>query len=87
MALTVNIWDIMSFQGESWQMIMLACRSGVACYRPPQAEAEQITSAEEFYNMTSTTVSTEEEATCGTDFTYPYFISFYFLCSFLVSLT
>lgn len=56
--------------GESWQQIMLACsaRADVQCHNP---DVDPIT------NITST-------ETCGTDFAVPYFISFYFLCSFLV---
>ncbi|XP_035708740.1 muscle calcium channel subunit alpha-1 isoform X3 [Folsomia candida] len=56
--------------GESWQEIMLACsaRPSVLCHN---AEVDPLT------NITST-------ETCGTDFAVPYFISFYFLCSFLI---
>lgn len=62
-----------SATGESWQQIMLACseKDDVLC----DPEADQNLNTTSGVNMS-----------CGNDFAYYYFISFYFLCSFLVSI-
>jgi hypothetical protein len=79
--------------GESWQNIMLSCIGTAECYKPPVSEdpnaimsTEEPTLIEQEMMMNVSSI-VEVEQTCGTDFAYPYFISFYFLCSFLVSLT
>ncbi|XP_071801996.1 voltage-dependent calcium channel type A subunit alpha-1-like isoform X9 [Asterias amurensis] len=54
--------------GESWQLIMLSCKSNSTC---------DVGSLGANY--------TEEELNgCGSDFSYFYFVSFIFLCSFLM---
>lgn len=60
-----------SATGEAWQEIMLACadREDVKC-DPASDEGS---------NSTSTVLPR-----CGVNFAYPYFISFFMLCSFLV---
>ncbi|XP_064416144.1 voltage-dependent R-type calcium channel subunit alpha-1E [Latimeria chalumnae] len=57
-----------SATGEAWQEIMLSCLSGKKC------EID-----------TSATNGTDENVeSCGTDLAYFYFVSFIFLCSFLM---
>lgn len=67
--------------GESWQDIMSACsaKEEVKC---------EIVETPEYFEPTPTVVTNSSSSsyiTCGSDFAFPYFISFYFLCSFLVS--
>lgn len=52
--------------GESWQAIMLSCRSGRAC--DPKSRTTE-----------------ETKNSCGSDLAYSYFVTFIFLCSFLVN--
>ena len=56
--------------GEAWQEVMLAASYGQECDIP-----------EDEYNTTS------EEARhgCGSPLAYPYFLTFYMFCAFLVS--
>lgn len=58
---------------------MLACsnKGDVRC-AATDLEMVDIDSAEMVGNVTKTV------ETCGSDFAFPFFISFYFLCSFLV---
>lgn len=60
-----------SATGEAWQDIMLSCsgKDSVKC----DPDADQ-----------SHTNGTDDKNSCGSDFAYVYFISFYVLCSFLV---
>ena len=58
--------------GESWQQIMLDCLSGQPC------DPESISQ--------NTNVARSPETGCGLDIAYFYFVFFFFLCSFLVSL-
>lgn len=60
-----------SATGEAWQDIMMDCAD-----RPGQVKCDPVT--EESKNDPETT-------TCGSSIAFPYFISFYVLCSFLVS--
>ena len=65
-------WPIRrSATGEAWQDVMLDCtdRPTVLCS----------------IHSDSWTNNTENPALCGSTIAYPYFISFYMLCSFLVS--
>ncbi|CAG0885759.1 unnamed protein product [Cyprideis torosa] len=57
-----------SATGEAWQEIMLACTSSEDVKCDPLSD--------EFQN--------DPDGSCGTDFAFPYFISFYVLCSFLI---
>lgn len=58
-----------SATGEAWQEIMLSCSD--------RAEVK--------CDPTSDDYKADPNALCGVDFAYPYFISFFMLCSFLVS--
>ncbi|XP_071438805.1 muscle calcium channel subunit alpha-1 isoform X3 [Hetaerina americana] len=57
-----------SATGEAWQDIMLDCSS-----RPDEVKCDS--------NAKDTGTSSSD---CGSDFAFPYFISFYVLCSFLI---
>lgn len=59
--------------GEAWQEIMLACSN--RCEIPDEVALPD----------NSTTPKASDNSNCGSDFAFPFFISFYFLCSFLVS--
>jgi len=68
-----------SATGESWQEIMMSCTAGKTC--------ENVTaSSDDPMEEITTTLSPDGtfEKSCGSDFAYPYFISFYVLCSFLI---
>lgn len=56
--------------GEAWQEIMMDC-SGRAEVRCDPKD--------------NSTYGGEVQMSCGSDLAFPYFISFYVLCSFLVS--
>ncbi len=58
------------YAGEAWQNIMLDCL--------PHKNGDEKTICE-------SNVDTLEDDGCGSDTAYAYFISFYVLCSFLVS--
>ena len=58
--------------GEAWPSIMLACEKGRPCH--PKAHK---------YNETTNRIL-DPEKTCGSAMTYAYFVSFIFLCSFLM---
>lgn len=60
-----------SATGEAWQEIMLSCSDRDEVKCDP---------ASDDYKQ-------NPDAKCGVDFAYPYFISFFMLCSFLVILT
>jgi len=68
--------------GESWQAVMLACKSGVDCQAPFHTRQYQ-------HNSLPINVSIphgkSSSLKCGSDFAYLYFCSFVFLSSFLVS--
>ncbi len=55
--------------GEAWQDVMLAVRSGRKCEQDRSEGAEKLSDTDE----------------CGSEFAHIYFISFYMLCAFLVS--
>ncbi|CAD5219442.1 unnamed protein product [Bursaphelenchus okinawaensis] len=57
-----------SATGEAWQEIMLSCSER------PDVKCDP--SSDDYKN--------DPNALCGVDFAYPYFISFFMLCSFLV---
>ncbi|ESO91449.1 hypothetical protein LOTGIDRAFT_51275, partial [Lottia gigantea] len=59
-----------SATGEAWQDIMLSCTNSEGVLCDPRADSHSI-------NGTNT-------ESCGSDFAYIYFISFYVLCSFLI---
>lgn len=59
-----------SATGEAWQNVMLACNN------LPDVHCHKDSDSFD-YN--------KPEAPCGTAFAVPYFITFYMLCSFLVS--
>ncbi|XP_061540658.1 voltage-dependent R-type calcium channel subunit alpha-1E [Phycodurus eques] len=59
-----------SATGESWQEIMLSCLGGQQCEADP--------------SNSSPVLNTEQEAICGSDFAYFYFVSFIFFSSFLM---
>ena len=67
-----------SATGEAWQDIMLACsaKDDVLC----------AIDSEDYKAWSNITNNPESEPTCGSDIAMPYFISFYFLSSFLVSI-
>lgn len=86
----------MQFIGEAWQDIMMHCISSpdVKCYKP---EPENFTITASAYVSDSEGIegmdlSMEPEPpvmvadSCGSDFAYAYFISFFVFCSFLVSI-
>lgn len=58
--------------GEAWQNVMLACND------LPDVHCDPNSDSYDPYNQT---------APCGTFFAVPYFLTFYMLCSFLVSTT
>uniref|UniRef100_H2YSX6 Voltage-dependent L-type calcium channel subunit alpha n=1 Tax=Ciona savignyi TaxID=51511 RepID=H2YSX6_CIOSA len=57
--------------GESWQEVMLAAASGKECDDRSD------------WNGTGT-ATPEDKFTCGSDFSYTYFLTFYMLCAFLI---
>lgn len=59
-----------SATGEAWQNVMLACNDRDDVYCDKNADSFS---------------ADHPKAPCGTMFAVPYFISFYMLCSFLVS--
>lgn len=59
-----------SATGEAWQNVMLACAAKDNVLCDRRADN---------FNMSN------PDATCGTAFAMPYFLTFYMLCSFLVS--
>ena len=61
-----------SATGEAWQNVMLACND-----RPGVLCDER----------SDTHDNLEPDKPCGTAFAVPYFLTFYMLCSFLVSCT
>lgn len=58
--------------GEAWPSIMLSCEAGRPC--DPRALKSHL-------NLNGTS---EHVKTCGSTLTYAYFVSFIFLCSFLM---
>jgi hypothetical protein len=75
--------------GESWQAVMLACKSGVECQ--PQFHSRTypysntLTTTSSHLSMSHTKGGQSSTKNCGSDFSYLYFCSFVFLSSFLVS--
>lgn len=63
-----------SATGEAWQDIMMACTDA-----PGAVRCEPTASVDD--NITD-----PELRSCGSSIAFPYFISFYVLCSFLVSI-
>uniref|UniRef100_A0A5K3EF18 Ca_chan_IQ domain-containing protein n=1 Tax=Mesocestoides corti TaxID=53468 RepID=A0A5K3EF18_MESCO len=61
-----------SATGEAWQDIMFSC-AGETAYCDKQSDESRIATGEE-----------EERTVCGSAFAYPFFISFYIICSFLI---
>lgn len=61
-----------SATGEAWQDIMMDCSE-----RPGIVKCDKVTEESK--------MGDPETITCGSSIAYPYFISFYVLCSFLVS--
>ncbi|XP_026685389.1 voltage-dependent calcium channel type D subunit alpha-1 [Diaphorina citri] len=59
-----------SATGEAWQDIMLDCSN-----RPSEVKCDAASDG----NPTN-----DDNVSCGSDIAYPYFISFYVLCSFLI---
>ena len=57
--------------GEAWPSIMMACVSGRPC-------------DERALEVNATTGRIDTSKTCGSDMTYFYFVSFIFLCSFIM---
>lgn len=60
-----------SATGEAWQDIMMDCSE-----RPGIVKCDKVTEESK--------MGDPETITCGSSIAYPYFISFYVLCSFLV---
>lgn len=58
--------------GEAWPNIMLSCQGGKQC----DQRAHRVN--------TTTGDVLDPEKSCGSNFTYPFFVSFIFLCSFLM---
>ncbi|XP_041481260.1 voltage-dependent calcium channel type A subunit alpha-1-like isoform X7 [Lytechinus variegatus] len=54
--------------GEAWQSIMMSCLPGAPCADPDKSNPTGI----------------KPDDTCGSNFSYVYFVSFSFLCSFLM---
>ncbi|OXA55268.1 Muscle calcium channel subunit alpha-1 [Folsomia candida] len=79
--------------GEAWQDIMMACVNNpeVECFHKP-VETQNLTASAyvdtdgiEGMDLSSLEMPTvTPEPSCGSDFAYPYFISFFVLCSFLI---
>ena len=62
--------------GEAWPSIMLSCEAGRPC--DPRALKSQL-------NMSlAQAIEMDKVKTCGSTLTYAYFVSFIFLCSFLM---
>ncbi len=74
--------------GESWQAVMLACKSGADCHTGFHHRHYQQTDSVNI-SIHSSTMQTKggqsNPQKCGSDFAYAYFCSFVFLSSFLVS--
>lgn len=64
-----------SATGEAWQDIMMACTYDAEKVKCDNRSSEYADAVRE---------NTLEELSCGSSITFPYFISFYVLCSFLV---
>ena len=60
-----------SATGEAWQNVMLACTAADDVLCDRNADSFKLD---------------DPGATCGTAFAVPYFLTFYMLCSFLVSI-
>ncbi|GMR47449.1 hypothetical protein PMAYCL1PPCAC_17643 [Pristionchus mayeri] len=69
-----------SATGEAWQLIMLSCsaRDDVKCAKG--SDDRSIDREKDWVARNDAS----EIPNCGNDFAYPYFISFFMLCSFLV---
>ena len=68
----VSICDSRCATGEAWPNIMLSCEAGRPCH--PKAHTRNETTGEIL----------NPEKTCGSPMTYFYFVTFIFLCSFLM---
>jgi hypothetical protein len=72
--------------GESWQAVMLACKSGAECHISRiHPYGTNLTTASPHISTGHTKGSNSNLPKCGSDFAYLYFCSFVFLSSFLVS--
>jgi hypothetical protein len=75
--------------GESWQAVMLACKSGVDCqlsFHNRQYQNTGLATTSSYFPIIHTKGGGHGHTTrCGSDFAYLYFCSFVFLSSFLVS--
>ena len=65
-------WFFRCATGEAWPYIMLSCAGGKTCDERSHK-----------YNET-TGKMTDPDKTCGSQIAYLYFVSFIFLCSFLM---
>lgn len=65
--------------GEAWPSIMLSCEAGRPCDPRAIKSAQQRN-----INLTEIQGDLENIKTCGSGWTYAYFVSFIFLCSFLM---
>ena len=66
--------------GEAWQDVMMSCihdPEKVGCFHKPFVAEISVDGA------TASGAQLEVDS-CGSDFAYPYFVTFYVLCSFLV---
>ena len=68
-----------SATGEAWQDIMLDSSARLEVKCDPRAFYETSDPSE------AVTAAAYQQQLCGSDIAFPYFISFYVLCSFLVS--
>jgi hypothetical protein len=71
--------------GESWQAVMLACKSGVECQVAVHTRHYQANGLPINSSHLSMPHGKGNFPKCGSDFAYLYFCSFVFLSSFLVS--
>lgn len=74
--------------GESWQAVMLACRSGMECQLQGHHRQHALGSVITISSNSSHNHTKPEPwilPKCGSNFAYLYFCSFVFLSSFLVS--
>ncbi len=72
--------------GESWQAVMLACKSGAECHQSrTYPYSGSLTTTSTYHSMSHTKGGQSPLMKCGSDFAYLYFCSFVFLSSFLVS--
>ena len=62
--------------GEAWPSIMLSCEAGRPC-DPRYFKSQMNLTMSEAIDMAQVTY-------CGSTFTYPYFVTFIFFCSFLM---